>query len=229
MKRFLQYSLLGVMMLVSAMHAAGQGATTSKDSVVELFGVVMTADSLQGLPAASVIVEHTGRGTFTNDQGVFSIVVLKGDKIRFSSVGFKDKTITIPNNLKSNQYSVIQLLVNDTAYLPATILKARPTSAQFERDFVNTHVPADQLELAREAMSDAKRRVLLAGLPADSREAVNMQLRQNAQKYYYQGQIPPMNILNPLAWADFIQAWKRGDFKRKDDSSSSTSSDSSDN
>jgi hypothetical protein len=24
-----------------------------------------------------------------------------------------------------------------------------------------------------------------------------------------------MNILNPAAWADFIQSWKRGDYKRK--------------
>ncbi len=227
MKRFIQYSLLSVTLLISAQSFAQ--LIPSKDSVVQLFGVVMTADSLQGLPAASVIDEHDGRGTLTNDQGVFSIVVLKGNKIRFSSVGFKDKVITIPKDLKSNQYSVIQMLVNDTAYLPATILRARPSASQFERDFVNTEVPADQLELARQAMSDAKRRVLLSGLPQDSQEAVNMQLRQNAQKFSYMGQVPPMNILNPLAWADFIKAWKRGDFKRKDDSSSSTSADSSDN
>jgi len=30
------------------------------------------------------------------------------------------------------------------------------------------------------------------------------------------GQVPPQNIFNPIAWAEFIQAWKRGDFKRKD-------------
>lgn len=229
MKQFAQYSLLSIVLLMAALHGAAQNMATQKDSVVQLYGVVMTADSLQGLPAASIIVENKGRGTFTNDQGVFSIVVLKGDIIRFSSVGFKDKVISIPGNLKGNQYSVIQLMVNDTAYLPATILKARPTSAQFERDFVNTDVPADQLELAREAMSEARRRVLVASLPADSREAVNMQLRQQAQKYSYQGQVPPMNILNPLAWADFIKAWKRGDFKRKDNSSSSSSSSGSDN
>lgn len=135
--------------------------------------------------------------------------------------------IEIPKTLKGNQYSVIELMVNDTAYLPATILRSRPTSSQFERDFVNTEVPADQLELARENMSEAKRRVLLATLPPDGREAVNMQLRQQAQKFYYQGQIPPMNILNPMAWAEFIQAWKRGDFKRKDDSQSNSNSSSS--
>jgi len=215
MKQLIRYSLFAVLILISCRGFA-QTPTTDKDSVVQLFGVVMTADSLQAIPAASVIVDKKGRGTITNDQGVFSIVVLKGDKIRFSSVGFKDKLIDIPQNLPGNQYSVIQLMVNDTAYLPATILRSRPTAAQFERDFVNTNVPADQLELARQATSAAKRRVLIATLPSDGREAVNMQLKQQAQKYYYQGQVPPMNILNPMAWADFIKAWKRGDFKKKD-------------
>ena len=56
----------------------------------------------------------------------------------------------------------------------------------------------------------------MATLPADGREAVKYQMQQQANKYYYSGQLPPMNILNPMAWADFIQAWKRGDFKNKD-------------
>ena len=62
-------------------------------------------------------------------------------------------------------------MISDTAYLPATILRPRPTRAQFERDFVNTNVPADDIEIARENNSEAKRRALIAALPADGREA----------------------------------------------------------
>jgi len=186
-----------------------------QDSVVQLYGVVMTADSLMALPAVSVIVKGTNRGTMTNDQGVFSIVVLKNDEIEFTSVGFKPKLIKIPSKLESNQYSVIQLLVSDTAYLPATIIKPRPSRAQFERDFVNTRFPNDKYEIARQNNDIAKRRVLMAGLPADGREATNYQLRQGANRATYAGQVPPMNIFNPMAWSEFIQAWKRGDFKNK--------------
>lgn len=213
MKGIIRYSFFLLVLLLVNRYATAQN--NSKDSVVQLYGVVMTADSLQGLPAVSVIVEDKGRGTITNDYGVFSIAVLKGDKIRFSSVGFKDKLIEIPKNLQGNQYSVIQLLVTDTAYLPATILKPRPSRAQFERDFVNTRIPDDELEIARQNTDEAKRRILIATLPADGREAVAMQQRQQATRYYYNGQQPPVNILNPFAWAEFIKAWKRGDFKRK--------------
>jgi hypothetical protein len=186
-----------------------------RDSVVQLYGVVMTADSLQGLPDVSIVVKGTGRGTLTNYQGVFSIVVMKGDVVEFSFVGFKPKQVTIPRNLEGNQYSVIQLMVTDTVYLPATIIKPRPTREQFERDFVTSPVPDDDIEIARANNDVAKRRVLSEAMPRDGREATNLNLSSGARRTYYSGQVPPMNIMNPMAWGEFVRAWKRGDFKKK--------------
>lgn len=214
MRKPIQYLFLLIVLLL-AQKSWSQQASPYRDSVVQLYGVVMTADSLQGVPSCSVIVEGKGRGTITSYDGVFSIAVLKGDRITFSSIGFKNRSLQIPLNLEGNQYSVIQLLVSDTAYLPATILKPRPTREQFERDFVNNKVADDLYETARKNTDEAQRRILINSLPADGKEAINYQLRQQASKAYYSGQVPPMNILNPAAWADFIKAWKRGDFKKK--------------
>lgn len=186
-----------------------------KDSVVQLYGVVMTADSLKAIPAVSIVVKGHNRGTMTNEQGVFSIVVLKGDQIEFSSIGYKPKLVSIPMTLDGNQQSMIQLLIQDTIYLPATIIKRRPSREQFERDFVNTKVPDDNQEIARKNTDATRRRALLAILPSDGKEATNYYLKQDATKYYYAGQTPPQNIFNPLAWAEFIKAWKRGDYKSK--------------
>jgi len=184
-----------------------------KDSVVQLYGVVMTADSLKGIPAVSIIVKGRNQGTYSSDQGVFSIVVLKGDQIEFTSIGYKPVLLNIPDTFHGNQYSIIQLMVNDAQYLPATIIKPRPTREQFERDFVNTPVPDDNIEIARQNTDAAKRRILARTLPASAGEAASRYLSQQATRYYYQGQAPPQNIFNPVAWADFIQAWKRGDFR----------------
>lgn len=211
MKRFLLLIFLGGIVSFSTKAQFEQ----LKDSVVQLYGVVMTADSLQGIPAVSVMVKGQNRGTFTNDHGVFSIVVLKGDKVEFTSIGYKPKGVDVPKHLEGNQYSIIQLMVTDTVYLPATIIRARPTREQFERDFVNTSIADDALEIARKNNDEAKRRVLIQTLPRDGREAANYALTQGARKYYYAGQAPPIGLLNPLAWADFIKAWKRGDFKNK--------------
>src|SRR6266496_6377447 len=131
MKKVLLYFLIAFFIIPATAKAQFE---TVRDSVVQLYGIVMTADSLVGIPAVSVTVKGQNRGTITNNQGVFSIVVLKGDQIEFTHVSYKPKTITIPRNLEGNQYSVVQLLVVDTVYLPATIIKPHPTAEQFARD-----------------------------------------------------------------------------------------------
>jgi hypothetical protein len=202
-------------LILSCLWGWSQAAPSRQDSVVQLYGVVMTADSLVGLEGVSIVVVGKGRGTLTNSQGVFSIAVLKGDEIEFSYIGFEDSRAVVPRNLQGNEFEVIKLMVTDFNYLPATIIRARPSRPQFERDFVNNILPADQYELARQNLEEGKRMALMRTLPTDGREAVNYSLRQNANKATYSGQIPPMNILNPAAWQQFIKSWKRGDFKKK--------------
>jgi hypothetical protein len=211
-KRILRYLLITAFIFPFAAKAQFE---TARDSVVQLYGIVMTADSLAGIPAVSVVVKGQNRGTITNSQGVFSIVVLKGDQIEFSHVSYKPKTITIPKNLEGTQYSVVQLMVIDTVYLPATIIKPHPTAEQFARDFVNTKISDDDIEIARKNTDIAKRRILMKTVPADGGEVSSQQFQKMANKATYYGQTPPMNIFNPAAWAEFIQAWKRGDFKKQ--------------
>ena len=211
-KKLLLYSC--IVLFISAPKANAQ-FETSRDSVVQLYGVVMTADSLVGIPAVSIMVKGQNRGTISNAQGVFSIVVLKGDQVEFTHVTYKPKTVTIPRNLEGSQYSIVQLMVIDTVYLPATIIKPRPTPEQFARDFVNNKVPDDDIEVARQNTSAAKRRIWLRTTPGDGGEATRMQFNKIANKAVYQGALPPMNIFNPAAWASFVEAWKRGDFKNK--------------
>ena len=204
-----------VFMAVAIPFASNAQFEKLKDSVVQLYGIVMTADSLKAIPSVTVMIKGQNRGTITNEHGVFSIVVMKGDQVQFTSIGYKPKLAEIPRNLEGNQFSLIQLLVTDTVYLPATIIKPRPTKEQFERDFVNTDIPDDALEIARKNNDESKRRVLAKTLPRDGTENTNMFLRNNAQRYYYNGQAPPQNIFNPAAWSEFIKAWKRGDFKNQ--------------
>jgi hypothetical protein len=212
MKRILPFIVISCCFLSNRSQAQFE---TVKDSVVQLYGIAMTADSLVGIPAVSITIKGSNRGTITNDQGVFSIVALKGDIIEFTHVSYKPKTVVIPKNLQGNQYSIVQLMIEDTAYLPVTIIKPRPSPEQFARDFTNAKVPTDDIEIARQNNSEAKRRILMQSTPSDGAGAASAQMRNVATRATYDGQVPPMNIFNPAAWSEFIQAWKRGDFKRK--------------
>jgi hypothetical protein len=212
MKKILPYLIVALFILPVSVNAQFESV---RDSVVQLYGVVMTADSLKGIPAVSILVKGQNRGTMSNGEGVFSIVVLKGDEVEFSHVSYKTKNVSIPRDLNGNQHGIVQLMVADTVYLPVTIIRPRPTPQQFERDFVKTEVPDDNIEIARQNTDAAKRRALMSSTSADGQEATNLQFRNMANKATYYGQMPPQNIFNPAAWSEFIQSWKRGDFKRK--------------
>ena len=203
-----------ITLLLGGMAANAQ-FEKARDSVVQLFGVIMTSDSLEAVPAVSITVKGTTRGTISNNEGIFSIAVLKGDVIEFSHVSFLPGSVKVPDTLKGTQYSIVKTMVRDTAYLPVAIIRPRPTPEQFARDFINTPVGEDELEILRKANTPAARRAYLAKLPQDGREITTRQLNSVFQKARYQGQVPPMNIFSPAAWSEFINAWKRGDFKRK--------------
>jgi hypothetical protein len=79
----------------------------------------------------------------------------------------------------------------------------------------NSKVDDDLYETARKNTSPAQKRIILSSLPRDGKEAVGAALQNQASRYYYSGQLPPMNILNPSAWRSFINSWKRGDYKSK--------------
>jgi hypothetical protein len=185
-----------------------------KDSVVQLYGIVMTTDSLKALPGTTVSVKGTIRATETDEKGMFYIIAVKGDVIEFSYVGFKTEEVRVPSNIEGNQYSVIKTMSADTEYLPVTIIHARPSRSQFERDFVNTSLKDNQTEIARKNNDHESIKNLSAGLSTDAGEATSYHLNKEVQAYYYSGQVPSMNIFDVPSWKKFIQAWKRGDYKK---------------
>jgi hypothetical protein len=105
--------------------------------------------------------------------------------------------------------------VQDTFYLPETIIKPLPTKAAFYYAFQNWRIPNDQYEIARRNTDAYVLRMLAYTLPRDGHEAQSRALSQAAQQAVYYGQRQPMNIFNPLAWAEFFDAWKRGDYRKK--------------
>ena len=185
------------------------------DNIVQINGVTMTADSLRAVPGVTVIVKNKNRGVESSPMGVFSIVCYKGDTLQFESLGFRSKEFTVPRDIAGHYFSLIQLMVQDTFYLPETIIRPLPGKGEFDYAFVHWQIPNDKYEIARRNTDALTLRALAAILPRDGRENQSQYQNMQAQAAVYYGQQKPMNILNPLAWAEFFEAWKRGDFRKK--------------
>jgi hypothetical protein len=199
--------------LCFAFNAFAQNYGT--DNIIQINGVTMTADSLRAVPGVVVMVKGQDRGVESSHLGVFSIVVYKGDTLQFEALGFRGKEYVIPKNIQGDYMSMIQLMVQDTFYLPETIIHPYKSREAFDYEFKNNPIPDDKYETARKNTDAFTLRALAYVLPRDGRESQSAYLSQQALNNVYYGQMKPMNIFNPLAWAEFFEAWKRGDFRKK--------------
>lgn len=209
--KILSYCLLLFSFFFAAFHTYAQ---TSFDNVIQIDGVTMTADSLRAVPDVVIVVKNKNRGVESAYTGVFSLVCYKGDTLQFSCIGFRPKEFIVPKDLKGEYYSLIQLMVQDTFYLPETIIRPLPSREEFGYAFLHWRIPNDKYELARRNTDAYMLRAIAYTLPRDGRESQARYMQQQAREAVYYGQQQPMNILNPLAWAQFFDAWKRGDFRR---------------
>ncbi|GAA4455837.1 carboxypeptidase-like regulatory domain-containing protein [Rurimicrobium arvi] len=211
---------LCVLALIALIPFKGK-AQLAFDRVVQVNGVVMTSDSLYGVPDVIVSVKNQNRGVYTSESGVFVLVCFKGDTIQFRSLGYTPSEYVIPEDFKSNTLSMVKLLSQDTFFLSETVIHALPSKESFRYVFEHFQPEDDKYEIARKNSDLAMMRMMATTMNPDGHEGASYAMRSIAQRASYEGMRPPMQIMSPIAWAQFIQAWKRGDFRSKKKKTSS--------
>jgi hypothetical protein len=205
--------LLPLMILLGFTHLSAQ---PSVNRVVEVDGVVTTIDSLRAVPGAVIVVKNQNRGVESTLRGVFSIVCFAGDTLQFSCLGFRPKEYVVPKNYTSDRLSMVQLMVQDTFYLPESIIHPLPSREVFGYAFTHWRIPDDYYEMARKNNTAYALRTLAFTVPRDGRESQAYAQAQMARDAVYYGAQKPMNIFSPIAWGQFFEAWKRGDFRTQE-------------
>lgn len=183
--------------------------------LVQFSGVVVNNDSLTPIPFVNVMIKNTYRGTSTDFYGFFSFVAQKKDTIVFSCLGYKPAMYVVPDSLQEKRYSIIQILFSDTINLDEVFVYPFPSREEFKEAFMHLQIPNDDYQRALYNLDRQRLLDRMEFFPMDGGMNYHYQMQQYQNKIYHAGQAPPMQILNPLAWAQFIEAWKRGDFKKK--------------
>lgn len=188
------------------------------EELVQFSGMVLdgATNSLYPVPYATVLIKNDGRGTYANLEGFFSLVTHKGDSIVFSALGYDDAVYVVPDTLVDDKYSIVQLLTKNDIDLPAAVVFPWPSREHFKLEFLAMDVSSELQTRASENLNVETLERLRETVPASGAENGSYYLRQQARQTYYIGQRPPMNIFSPVAWKQFFDGWKRGDFKRKD-------------
>ena len=190
-------------------------AQSVDNNLVQISGVVLTSDSLDKVSFANIIAKASKHGTISDFFGYFSFVAEKGDTIQFSALGFKKAYFVIPDTLTSNKYSLIKIMEPEIYELDEAIIFPWPSREQFKNAFLNLKIPDDDLAIANKNLSKEEMMRLYYAVGMDESMNYKNFIKGKTDQLYYAGQLPPQNILNHIAWAKFIQAWKNGDFKKK--------------
>lgn len=211
MKFYSTLFALFALLVINPLKAQQNDSLRNPSELIQFTGIIVTPDSLRAVSDVNIRIAGTRFGTTSNDQGYFSIVVIKGDTLVFSSIGYKTEKVLIPTDLSGKRYTMITTMSEDTIYLRETVIKPYISRELFQHYFVTLNIPDEQGKL--ENFDPETLREMAYNMGMDGGDNAKYVLRQEAGRYYYSGQAPPIQLLNPFAWAQFVKAWKAGKLK----------------
>jgi hypothetical protein len=209
--------LFYVLLLFLSVSLAAQ-KKDAKPTPIQFSGKVVGPDengNVMPLPYTTVAVQNTNRGDLSDYDGYFSFIALKGETVVFSRLGFEDIKFVIPDTLSSNFYTWIQVMSEDDYWLDEVMIYPWPSKDHFKQEFLAIDISNELREQAQANLAEDVMKNIRYSVPADGREASGFVMRQYAEDAKYAGQFKPQKIFDVMAWARFIEAWKRGDFKNK--------------
>jgi hypothetical protein len=207
-KRFVLFSIFPVLLfLYSAKSIAQPGK--KRTQLVQFSGIVVDKDSVQKIPFVAILIKRSSGGTIADNSGYFSFIAMPGDTILFSAIGFKTNFYVLPDTLSTDRYSWIHIMSKDTTNLKPFVFYSWPSKEAFRAAFLKLDIADNDLDRARKNMAIEARKARFSDARSPGANYLQT-VQQENDKLYWAGQLPPNNLLNPLSWAKFIQAWKDG-------------------
>lgn len=206
--------LLIILISFIAIHVNAQNTDREK---VLFSGVIVENDSLKPVSFANIVVTNKNLGTMSTIEGYFSFYAQEMDTIRFSALGYSSAYYVIPDSVNVERYSIIQVMTKDTLELAETIIYPWPANEKdFKESFVNDKIEDDEVEQAKKNLEISAIQQPREVIFHEANAAYNFDedMRKVSYEMYYNGQTPPITVLDPIAWYKFIKAWRRGDFKK---------------
>jgi hypothetical protein len=204
---------LHITILLFAALSALQAQTTTGDRYVQVSGIISdeTGRYVQG---AAVISQGLRRGVLSEHTGIYSIISVPGDTIFFRALGYKRYHTVIPHDYVGRFASVDIRLEFDTVQIAAVNIMPWNTYSEFIKDITQER-PVDPII---ENMNDNWASIYVAlqnelNLQISPEAAYRTVMAQNFNNYLYRTGAPN-NLLNPFAWAKFVQGLKSGELFR---------------
>jgi hypothetical protein len=191
------------------------GQTIEKDRFVQVSGIISDV-SYRPVPGVAVISRKLRRGTISEPSGIYSITSTPGDTIFFRALGFKRYHTIIPAEYGERHCTVDIILETDTINIADVTIMPWKTYNDFIKDMTKEK-PVDPII---ENMNENIASIYVAmsnqtGIRISPEAGFKYAMEQNFVALATKNQYPINNLLNPFAWAKFINGVKHGLFKNQ--------------
>ena len=207
--------ILTLFLLISYSFKSQTISSLSYNQLIQISGVVLDQDSGSRIPYVSILVKGTKKYYMSDQRGFFSLVAYPNDEIEFHSISHKNRTYKINDTLNQKYYSIIQLLAKDTILLQEIEIYPWPSKEEFKRAFLALNLNSTDIDRAENNLQRDELSYLERTKNSSSSENYKYVMQAYYTKIYSVGQQPMNNLLNPIKWAQFIDAWRKGKFKSK--------------
>jgi len=190
---------------------------SGQERFVQVSGIITDASD-NPVPGVAVISRKLRRGTISEMSGIYSITSTPGDTIFFRALGFKRYHTVIPSDYDRKLCMVDIALELDTIPIEEVTILPWKTYNEFIQDMTQER-PVDQTvvnmneNLASIYVAVSNEVGVTITPEAGYRYAMEQNFNAMATRYQY----PVNNLLNPFAWAKFVDAIKKGLLKNKSD------------
>lgn len=211
--------LFGILFLLAgSLHSLAQ--TDAK--VVQVSGVVISNDSTkQFVPNVMVSVQGREGSSLSGMDGFFSIAAQPNDTILFRHFSFITQKMWVPDTVKGDAYLSLVAMNWTTIELQTVTLYPWPRPENLHRELLAMSIPTTEMDIAQRNLAIQALKEKAADMGYDAAEIGDYIIKTQNQNLYDQGRYYGANggaallgrLSNPLAWNEFFNAIKRGDFK----------------
>jgi hypothetical protein len=106
-------------------------------------------------------------------------------------------------------------MTKDTVQLPSVDIFPWPSKEEFKRAFLALNLTDSDVDRAEKNLHRDAQTYLERNQTASASENYRYLMLAYYTKAYTMGQQPSISLLNPMAWAQFIDAIKKGKYSKK--------------
>ena len=201
---------LNTIFLSLIIFLASYSQAVQKERFFQVSGII-TDEANRPLSNVGVVSLRLKRGVLSENTGIYSIISTPGDTILFKALGFKKQIIIIPPSFEGRRYNADIVLSMDTIPIENVVVLPWKSYSEFIKDITSPSPINPEIENMNRNIESVRSAIAnQVDVHITPEAGYRYAMQQNFNMTATRNQYPVNNLLNPFAWAKFINGLKGG-------------------